>query len=372
MNKKTTYVTSSFIGDKKKIVENIYDCLESGMLTNEGVQVKKLEQELKEYLDVKNISLFCNGTIALMTALKGLDLKGEVITTPFTFPATVHALEWLGINPVFCDIDADTMCIDPEKIETLITNKTSAILGVHVYGMPCDVIKIGKIATKHNLKVVYDAAHSFLTKINNKSIGLYGDVSMFSFHATKLFNTIEGGALIYNDKELTEQFYLLKNFGIKTPEEVVLSGINGKMNEIQAIVGLENLHSLEPEIQKRKELFDFYNSELSNINGIKLIDYPANTTPSFQYYPIRVEQAITNTSRDVIFEELKLQNILARKYFYPLCSNYPFYSNIQSAKKEFLPIANKISSEILCLPFYGSLEKDTANTICKVIKACCK
>ena len=187
MNKKTTYVTSSFIGDKKKIVENIYDCLESGMLTNEGVQVKKLEQELKEYLDVKNISLFCNGTIALMTALKGLDLKGEVITTPFTFPATVHALEWLGINPVFCDIDADTMCIDPEKIETLITNKTSAILGVHVYGMPCDVIKIGKIATKHNLKVVYDAAHSFLTKINNKSIGLYGDVSMFSFHATKFW-----------------------------------------------------------------------------------------------------------------------------------------------------------------------------------------
>ena len=166
--------------------------------------------------------------------------------------------------------------------------------------------------------------------------------------------------------------FMLQNFGIKTPEEVVLSGINGKMNEIQAIVGLENLHSLEPEIQKRKELFDFYNSELSNINGIKLIDYPANTTPSFQYYPIRVEQAITNTSRDVIFEELKLQNILARKYFYPLCSNYPFYSNIQSAKKEFLPIANKISSEILCLPFYGRLEKDTANTICKVIKACCK
>jgi len=368
MTQKTTYVTSSFIGDKKKIVANIYDCLESGMLTNEGVHLKQLEKELKEYLDVGNISLFCNGTIALMVALKGLDLTGEVITTPFTFPATVHSLEWLGLTPVFCDIDQETMCIDAEKIEALITDKTSAILGVHVYGVPCDVIKIDEIAGKYKLKVIYDGAHSFLTKINNKSIGLYGDVSMFSFHATKLFNTIEGGALIYNDPKLTEQFYLLKNFGIKTPEEVVLSGINGKMNEIQAIVGLENLRSLEPEIQKRKELFDFYNSELSNIDGIRLINYPANTTPSFQYYPIRVQQNITNTSRDEIFEELKIQNILARKYFYPLCSNYPCYSNIPSGKREFLPIANKTSEEILCLPFYGSLEKHIAKTICNVIK----
>jgi dTDP-4-amino-4,6-dideoxygalactose transaminase len=370
MNNKTTYVTSSFIGDKKKIVENIYDCLESGMLTNEGSHLKQLEQELKEYLDVENISLFCNGTIALMIALRGLDLTGEVITTPFTFPATAHSLEWLGLTPVFCDIDPDTMCIDPEKIESLITDKTSAILGVHVYGMPCDVFKIDEIATKHKLKVIYDGAHSFLTRVNNKSIGLYGDVSMFSFHATKLFNTIEGGALIYNDKNLTEKFYLLKNFGIKSPEEVVLSGINGKMNEIQAIVGLENLHSLETEIQKRKELFDFYNSELSDIDGIKLINYPANTTPSFQYYPIRVEQNIANTSRDKIFEELKLQNIIARKYFYPLCSNYPCYSNIPSAKKEFLPIANKVSEEILCLPFYGVLEKPIAKNICDIIKSC--
>lgn len=370
MNKKTTYVTSSFIGDKRKIVENIYDCLESGMLTNEGIHLKQLEKELKGYLDVENISLFCNGTIALMVALKGLDLTGEVITTPFTFPATVHALEWLGLTPVFCDIDIDTMCIDAEKIESLITDKTSAILGVHVYGMPCDVIKIGEIATKHKLKVVYDAAHSFLTRVNNKSIGVYGDVSMFSFHATKLFNTIEGGALIYNDKKLTEEFYLLKNFGIKTPEEVVLSGINGKMNEIQAIVGLENLHSLEIEIQKRRELFDFYNSELSNIDGIKLTAFPANTTPSFQYYPIRVLQNTTNTNRDRIFEELKMHNILARKYFYPLCSNYPIYSNIESAKKEFLPIANKTSEEILCLPFYGSLEKHIAKNICDIIKSC--
>ncbi len=372
MNKKITYVTSSFIGDKKKIVENIYNCLESGMLTNEGVQLKQLEKEIKEYLDVENISLFCNGTIALMIALKGLGLTGEVITTPFTFPATVHALEWLGLTPVFCDINVDTMCIDAEKIEALITDKTSAILGVHVYGIPCDVIKIDEIAAKHRLKVVYDAAHSFLTRINNKSIGLYGDVSMFSFHATKLFNTIEGGALIYNDKELTEKFYLLKNFGIKTPEEVILSGINGKMNEIQAIVGLENLRSLETEIQKRKELFEFYNSELSDIDGVKLINYPANTTSSFQYYPIRVEPNITNTSRDEIFEELKIQNILARKYFYPLCSNYPLYSNIQSANKALLPVANKISEEILCLPFFGSLEKHIAKTICNVIKSCVK
>lgn len=367
MNEQITYVTSSFIGDKKKIVDEIYDCLESAMLTNNGKYLQKLEKEIKKYLDVENISLFCNGQIALMIALKALDLTGEVITTPYTFPGTVHALEWLGLNPVFCDIDDETMCIDAEKIESLITDKTSAILGLHVYGLPCDVIKIGEIADKHKLKVVYDAAHSFLQKVNNKPIGLYGDVSMFSFHATKLFNTIEGGALIYNDAALTDKFYLLKNFGIKNPEEVVLSGINGKMNELQAIVGLENLRSLDLEIQKRKELFEFYNSELSDIDGIKLIHYPANTTPSFVYYPIRIERTLTN-NRDKIFDELKAHNIMGRKYFYPLCSNYPCYSNIESGKKELLPIANKVSEEILCLPFYGKLERNIAQLVCDVIK----
>lgn len=368
MNNDNTFVTSSFIGDKKKITDKIYACLESNVLTNEGSHLKQLEKEIQKYLRVKNISLLCNGTMALLIALKGLNLSGEVITTPFTFSATIHALEWLGLKPVFCDIDQETMCIDAQKIEALITEETSAILGVHVYGMPCDVIRINEIATKHNLKVVYDAAHSFITKLDNKSIGLYGDVSMFSFHATKLFNTIEGGALVYNDKELTDKFYLLKNFGIRDQENIVLPGINGKMNELQAIVGLENLNSLEDEIQRRTEIYDLYNSELANLKGIKLLEYPENVTPSLQYYPIRVDQTFANTSRDEIAEELRKQNIFARKYFYPLCSNYPCYSHINSAKKELLPIANKVSNEILCIPFYGNLKKDIAKTICATIK----
>ncbi|MFT6332612.1 MAG: dTDP-4-amino-4,6-dideoxygalactose transaminase [Lentimonas sp.] len=364
-------VTSSFIGNKKNIIDRISSCLDSAILTNNGEQLRQLEKELKDYLAIENISLFCNGTIALLTALKALNLKGEVITTPFTFPATIHVLEWLGLTPIFCDIDPETMCIDAQKIEPLITSKTSAILGVHVYGMPCDVKKIDVIANKHNLKVIYDAAHSFITQIDGKSIGVYGNISMFSFHATKLFNTIEGGALVYNDKKLNDKLHLLKNFGIRSQEIVEIPGINGKMNEIQAIVGLENLRELDVEIKKREKISDLYNRELSNIDGIKLLDFPKNVTPSLQYYPIRVDYDILNINRDQIFEELKKENIFSRKYFYPLCSNYECYHYLPSAKKELLPIANKISEEILCLPFYGTLKLSVVKSICKIIKNLC-
>ncbi len=368
MIKNKIYVTSPFLGSKSNILDKVSSCLESSVLTNNGPSLKLLEKKLKSYLNIQNISLFCNGTIALLTALKALNLKGEVITTPFTFPATIHTLEWLGLTPVFCDIDHKTMCIDAEKIENLITEKTSAILGVHVYGMPCDVIKITEIADKYNLKVIYDAAHSFITKINGKSIGLYGDISMFSFHATKLFNTIEGGALVYNNNKLADKLYLLQNFGIRNQETIELPGINGKMNEIQAIIGIENLNGLEIEITKRKEIFELYNEELSNIEGIELLEYPKNITPSLQYYPIRIDENETNTNRDKIYEKLKKENIFSRKYFYPLCSNYQCYNNLLSAKKELLPVANKVSDEILCLPFYGDIDKEVIRKICKIIK----
>lgn len=361
-------VTLSFIGNKRNILEKISSCLDSKTLTNFGPSLELFEQNLKNYLSVKNISLFCNGTIALITALKSLGLKGEVITTPFTFPATIHALDWLGLTPVFCDIDEETMCINPNKIENLITKKTSAILGVHVYGMPCDVNKIKKIADKHKLKVVYDAAHSFITRLNDKCIGLYGDISMFSFHAAKLLNTIEGGALIYNDKKLAKKLKLLQNFGIKDPENVVLSGINGKMNEIQAIIGIENLKELKVEVRKRREIFKLYNEELSTIPGIKVLNFPQNVTPSLQYYPIRVDKNVINIGRDGIYELLKNEKIFSRKYFYPLCSNYECYRSLPTAKKEFLPIANLVSNQILCLPFYGSLDKKIVFKICNIIK----
>lgn len=313
--------------------------------------------------------MFCNGTVALLTALKALELKGEVITTPFTFPATIHAIEWLGLTPVFCDIDINTMCIDADKISDLITDKTSAILGVHVYGMPCDVVQIAEIASKYDLKVIYDAAHSFITQIDQKPIGLYGDISMFSFHATKLFNTIEGGALIYNDPELADKLYLLQNFGIRNKETVELPGINGKINEIQAVIGLENLKNLDIEINSREEILKLYNNELSNIKGIKLLEYPKNTTPSLQYYPIRVDNNVAYTNRDQICESLKMHNIFARKYFYPLCSNYECYNHLPSAKRELLPIANKVADEILCLPFYGKINHDIVQDICNIVKS---
>lgn len=367
MNNKT-FVTLPVLGDQQKILEKISACLDSKTLTNNGPQVKLLKKALKKYLNVPNISLFCNGTIALLTALKALSIKGEVITTPFTFPATVHALEWMGLTPVFCDIEPDTMCIDAEKIEGLITEKTSAILGVHVYGMPCSVAKIEKIAGKHRLKVVYDAAHSFITKINKKHIGLYGDISMFSFHATKLFNTVEGGALICNDEKLTNKLSLLKNFGLHGAE-VKLSGINGKMNEIQAIIGFENLKNLENEITKRKAIFELYNQELASIAGIELLKYPENINPSLQYYVIRIDEDRAATNRDEVYEELKKQNIFARKYFHPLCSNFPCYNHLKSAKKTLLPIANKTAREVLCLPFYGAIETSVVKTICKTIQS---
>ncbi len=362
MPNQKTFITASHIGNIAEITTKIASCLESRMLTNHGTYSQQLANELKKYLEVDQISLFCNGTIALMTALKALDLKGEVITTPFTFPATIHALEWLGLTPVFCDIDAETMCIDANKIEALITSDTSAILGVHVYGMPCDVMKIQQIADQHHLKIVYDAAHSFLTKINGKHIGFYGDISMFSFHATKLFNTIEGGALIYQDRNLSEKLFLLKNFGIQQLETVILAGINGKMNEIQAIIGLENLKTLETEITKRNQLWQYYHSQLSNHQGVKLLEFPKNTTLSLQYYPIRTPY------RDKIYDTLVEKNIFARKYFYPLCSNYQSYCHLPSAAQQLLPIANQASNEILCLPFYGHIDRNIAEIICQTIQ----
>jgi dTDP-4-amino-4,6-dideoxygalactose transaminase len=278
------FVTRPLLPPLENVYKRIKDIWDSKWLTNMGEQHEALEAKLKEELKAENLALFSNGTLALFIALKALGLSGEVITTPFTFPATVQVLDWSGLTPVFCDIDPDTLCIDARKIEDLISEKTSAILGVHVFGIPCEVEAIDAIASKFGLKVVYDGAHAFKTKVNNVPISAFGDMVMFSFHATKLFNTIEGGALAVKDGSLLPTVNLMKNFGIKGPEEVVLSGINAKMNEVQAGIGLEVLKMVEEERAKRRKLKSAYIENLSGIPGIRVINGGLSDGDSFQYF----------------------------------------------------------------------------------------
>ncbi|MEK5208050.1 DegT/DnrJ/EryC1/StrS family aminotransferase [Psychrobacillus sp. FSL H8-0510] len=343
---------------------------ESKWLTNNGPQQINLEKVLKDYLHAENLSLFNNGTSALLLGLKSLNLTGEVITTPFTFPATVQALDWNNLTPVFCDIDPTTLTLDTAKIEPLITGKTSAILGVHTFGNPCDVEQIQLIANKYKLKVIYDGAHTFGTNYNNNPISEYGDMTMFSFHATKLFNTVEGGALTFKDNSLVEKLNLLKNFGIANPEEVVLSGLNAKLNEIQAVIGLEVLKLVETERNKRHEIKRTYESYLKDVPGINVLTKLEGESSSYQYFVIQIDEELYGKSRDWLHEKLKEFNVFTRKYFYPLCSDFQWYDHLESARKENLPVAQKVVTQVLAMPYYGELQKEAVEKICKVIRDC--
>lgn len=362
------YVTSPLLPDINDLNDEIKGIFESKRLTNMGEKHNLLESKLKEILQVENVSLFNNGTIALLTALKALDLPygSEVITTPFTFAATPHCISWNGLKPVFCDIEPKTMTIDANKIESLITQNTSAILAVHVYGFPCDVKKINEIATKHNLKVIYDGAHVFSTKVNGVGIGNFGDITMFSFHATKLYNSIEGGALTYNNSELKKKVYNLRNFGIQNEEIVEDIGINGKMNELQAAFGLLNLELYEEEKNKRAKIYEIYESKLSKIKGIRIPKMPKGTTNSYQYFPIVIDKNF-GINRNDLYLILQKYNIHTRKYFYPLCSDYDCYKDLESSKANNLPVANDVKNKVLCLPFYGNLDSRIVEMICEVI-----
>ena len=365
------YVTRPILPDLDKVTEKLKAIWQSKWLTNHGDMHCEFEKLLQVVLKVRNVSAFNNGTTALLVALKALDLPqgSEVITTPFTFPATVHCIAWNGLKPVFCDIEPDTMTIDADKIEGLINKNTSAILGVHVYGFSCDVEKIQAIANKYDLKVIYDSAHAFTTEINGKGIGTFGDISMFSFHATKLFHTIEGGCLTYCNPEYREKIYYLRNFGIKNEEQVVDIGINGKMNELQAAIGLLNLELFEEEKQKRQIIKLLYIENLKALDGIKIAQMLKNVTDSMQYFVIKVDKETFSLSRNDVYDRLKKYNVFTRKYFYPLCSEYETYKALSSSKKENLPKANKIKNEVLCMPFYGSLGKENAQKICEIIKS---
>jgi len=362
------YVTRPLLPDLKEIYRELEKIWASKWITNNGPEHQIFEDELRRRLNVPNVSLFNNGTTALLVAVNSLGLKGEVITTPFTFPATPHALFWNGITPVFCDIDDKSMTINPDKIEQMVTPKTTAILGVHVFGTPCNIKKIQEIANRYGLKVIYDAAHAFDTEVDGIGIGNFGDISMFSFHATKLFHTAEGGALTYKDTDLKQCIDLLKNFGIKSEDEVVMPGINGKMNEIQAALGLINLRYLEAEREKRKRIIDTYTHCLSDIVGIRLNELPNNVSNSYQYVVIRIEQERFGISRDEVYKRLREYNVYARKYFYPLCSDYPCYKNLPSADPVNLPVAKKVVDEVLCLPLYGELAIASVEKICEIIR----
>lgn len=370
---KPIYITRPLLPDLNEVKKKLQEVWDSQWLTNNGPQHQLFEGKLKEVLKVPCLSLFNNGAIALIVACQSLRLSGDVITTPFTFPATPHVLMWNNIRPIFCDIDPVTMNIDARKIESMITPQTTAILAVHVFGTPCDVVAIQHVADRYGLKVVYDAAHAFGVETGGVAIGTCGDISMFSFHATKLFHTAEGGALTFKDKNLKSRIDLLKNFGIKNEEEVVMPGINGKMNEIQAVMGLILLEYIEEEKKKRKNLLDTYKKCLKGVEGICFCSSAYDNAPdiksSYQYLVIRIDEKLFGKSRDYVYEEFKKYNIFTRKYFYPLCSDYTCYRQLPSSSSANLPIAHKVVKEVLCVPFYGGLSVGDVERICTILKS---
>ena len=357
-------VTRSSMPDFEEYCEEIKDLWNSRWLTNMGAKHNQLKDELCEYLGVPNTELFCNGHIALYCAIKALGLEGEIITTPFTFASTTNAIVQAGCTPVFCDV-ADDYTIDVTKIEGLITERTSAILGVHVYGNICDVEEIDKIAKKHKLKVIYDAAHAFGVEYMGRGICTYGDVSMLSFHATKVFHTIEGGALCYNDASLTSNIVKHRGFGLNG-DELDCFGTNGKMNEFSAAMGLCNLRHIDGEIASRGEAYKLYDQRLSGIAGIKLLPLRKGITQNYAYYPVMLDKQVFGKSRDEIIASLAEHGIAARKYFYPLVSaNKGFGEDLSG----LTPIAKEFSESALCLPMFAHLDAADVNMICDIILA---
>ena len=360
-------VTQSSMPSFEEYCDEIKDLWESRWLTNMGVKHNRLQTFLESFLDVPHVSLYTNGHLALEAIWESLNYpKGsEVITTPFTFCSTVHAFVRKGLVPVFCDIDPKTYCIDPKKIEKLITRKTVAICPVHVYGNVCDVEAIEKIAVKYKLTVIYDAAHAFGVKYKGVSTSHFGNMSMFSFHATKVFNTIEGGCVCFNDDDLISKFNDLKNFGIHGPESTLYIGGNAKMNEFQAAMGICNLRHLNAEIEKRKKVVERYRQNLKNNKGIILCDQQADVYPNYAYFPVVFDGY--KKTRDEVFEELRKNDIVARKYFYPLVNDMECYKNFPSANSEKTPIAKHIADKVLTLPLYADLSLEDVDRICDII-----
>ncbi len=386
------YVTRPSMPPLEEYIEEIRPIFESHMLTNMGPVYKKMRQQLAEYLGVKELSLFANGHMALEMAIDALGLRekglckpgkkdacgfykngavGEVITTPFTFVSTTHAITRNGLKPVFCDIKPDGYTVDPDKIEELITERTVAIIPVHVYGQICDVGKIGEIARKHNLMVIYDAAHAFGVKYKGIGVGNFGDASMFSFHATKVFNTIEGGAVAFSGAQYKEKLLELKNFGIHGSEDVSGIGGNAKLDEFRAAMGICNLRRMDVCIEGRRQVFERYNQHLSGVDGIRLLGKQEDVTPNYAYYPVYFDKRIFGKSRDEIAAKLREEGIYARKYFYPAVNEMSCYRNADGVGPNCggneTPVAHDVAVNILTLPIYEGLPLEDVDKICEII-----
>lgn len=365
--KKSIYVTQPTLPPLEEFIPYLEKIWGSKILTNNGPYHQEFEQALAEYLGVKYISIFSNGTLALMTALQALRITGEVITTPFSFVATTHSLWWNNIKPVFADIESDYFNLDPEKVEAAITPQTTAIMPVHVYGNPCKLDRLKQIADTYGLKLIYDAAHAFGVKVNGNSILNFGDLSILSFHATKVFNTIEGGAIVCHDEKMKQRIDYLKNFGFAGETTVIAPGINAKMNELQAAYGILQLKYVDNCIENRKKIATIYREQLKNVEGISFLEDIHGVDHSYSYFPILVDQEKYGKSRDQLYEELKKHNIYGRRYFYPLISQFPTYRGLISSKPENLSNATRIADQVICLPIYPLLDKGTITDICNLL-----
>lgn len=358
-------VTRSSMPDMDEYIEEIRPIWESHWLTNMGPKHEQLKCELKDYLGVSNIELLVNGHLALEMTMQAMEIKGDVITTPFTFVSTTHAIVRCGLNPVFCDIDPDDYTIDVNKLGSVLTKDTSAIMPVHVYGNICNIEAVDDFAKRHGLKVIYDAAHTFGETYKGRGIGSFGDASCFSFHATKVFNTIEGGCVCFSDADLAGSLYAVKDFGFDDPEDAGYIGANAKMNEFCAAMGLCNLRHVGDDIAERKKVYERYNERLDGIRGIKLNKVQKDVNSNYSYYPVVFEPVEFGAGRDEVFEELKANGIMARRYFYPATNAMSCYKGMFDPDKT--PIAKSLSERVLTLPIYPGLSLETVDRICGVI-----
>ena len=365
---KPIYVTSPLLPSLEDFTFLLKEIWESKMLTNNGNFHQKLEEELAKYLKVPYLSLFTNGTLPLITALQAMRITGEVITTPFSFVATTHSLWWNGIKPVFVDIEPETCNLDPSKIEAAITPRTTAIMPVHVYGKPCKTKEIQEIANKYGLKVINDAAHAFGVEINGESILNFGDMATLSFHATKVYNTLEGGALVVHDEQTKKRIDYLKNFGFASETEVVAPGINSKVDEVRAAYGLLNLKQVDHAINSRRKVAIRYRDELQGVKGITFFNDIPGVRHNYSYFPIFINAEEYGMTRDELYFKMKEHNVFGRRYFYPLISTFSTYRGLDSANPDNLPIATQMSNNVICLPMHHALSENEVEYILQIIK----
>lgn len=360
-------VTSPLLPDLDEFSQMLKEIWDSKWITNNGQFHQRLEEALCAYLKVPYVSLFTNGTLPLLTALQALRISGEVITTPYSFVATTHSIWWNGLRPVFVDIDPSNCGMDPDRIEAAITPRTTAIMPVHCYGKPCDMVRIQQIADKYGLKVIYDAAHCFGVEVNGRSVLEYGDISTLSFHATKVFNTIEGGAMVMHDAATKQRIDYLKNFGFESETEVIAPGINSKMDEVRAAYGLLNLRQIDAAIEARHRVAIRYREALRPVEGIRFFDDMPGVRHNYSYFPIFVDAERYGMTRDELFNKLREHGILSRRYFYPLISTFSTYRGLPSATVENLPNATRIANEVICLPMHHELSEGDVDSVLQLI-----